>query len=110
MDNNDNNAGASQGNQQRKRQAKRSTGGLAPRKMAFLEKPKDPRQIRYERNVERGRIAESGTQTKVETRESDQQTYASSSDAQTQTRDPARTTTTGAQTLLTVRNPDAFHD
>ena len=93
-------------------QGRKSTGGKAPRKMAFLEKPKDPRQIRYERNIERGRTAEMGTQTQNEkkTQDTEQQTYGSSSDAQTQTRDAARTVTTGAQTLLSVRNPDAFHD
>jgi len=99
-----------QGNQQRKRSGKKSTGGLAPRKMAYYEKPTDPRQVHYERKIERGRIAESGTQTQMETREMSQQTHPSTSDAQTQTRDPARTVTTGAQTLLSVRNPDAFHD
>lgn len=84
--------------------ARRSTGGKAPRKCLG---PKEPRWTTL--RAKPGHV-DAETQTRVETSSSNCQTYSSTSDAQTQTRDPPTMVTTQSQTRLTVRNPDAFHD
>ena len=81
--------------------AVRSTGGKAPRKTISQKGP---------RWGPRPGTVEASTQTQVETVSTGGQTYGSTSDAQTQTKDGPTMVTTQSQTHLTVRNPNAFHD